>query len=195
MSISLTKGNTVSLAKKDGSSLTKVTLGLGWDAASTKKGFFGAVLGGSIDLDASALLYDGQGRNTEIVYFSHLNSKDGSVRHSGDNLTGAGNGDDEQIVVDLTRVPADIQHIVFTINSYSGQKFDQVKNVFARVVDSSDRNNTEIVRYNLAESASKTANIIAKVSRQGSGWAFTAIGEYADGRTANKLVDTARNFL
>lgn len=193
MSISLTKGNTVSLAKKDGSALTKVTLGLGWDAA--KKGLFGGFLGGDIDLDASALLYDAQGRNTEIVYFGHLNSKDGSVRHSGDNLTGAGNGDDEQIVVDLTRVPAGIQHIVFTINSYSGQKFDQVKNVFARVVDSSDRNNTEIVRYNLAESASKTGVVIAKVSRQGLGWAFTAIGEYGDGRTANKLVDTARNFL
>lgn len=194
MGLSLSKGSSLSLKKNDGSALSKVILGLGWDTAK-RGGFFGAIGGGEIDLDASALLFDAQGKNTDIVYFGKLNSSDGSVRHTGDNLTGAGDGDDEQIIVDLTSVPANVQSIVFTINSYSGQTFDKVANVFARVLDASSGNNTEVVRYNLAESKNNTANIIAKLTREGSGWAFTAIGEFTNGRTANKLVDPARSFL
>lgn len=177
MSISLQKGSSLSLKKADGSALTKVRLGLGWDAA--KRGLFG----GEVDLDASAVLLDANGKAADIVYFGQLKSKDKSVRHSGDNLTGAGDGDDEQIEVNLGDVSSNVKSIVFVITSYSGQKFNAVKNVYARVVDVSAGEN-EVVRYNLAESAGVTANVIAKLVRDGSGWAFTAIGEYTDGRTA-----------
>ena len=185
MSISLQKGSSLSLKKNDGSALTKVRLGLCWDAA--KHGLFGFG-GGEIDLDASAVMLDASGYVADIVYFGQLQSKDGSVRHSGDNLTGDGDGDDEEIVVNLSAVSANIKSVVFVITSYSGQKFNAVKNVFARVVDNSSNAEKEIVRYNLAESANNTANVIAKLSRDGAGWAFTAIGEFTDGKTAHKTL-------
>lgn len=180
MAISLQKGSSLSLKKEDGSSLTKVRLGLGWDAA--KRGFFGG--GGEIDLDASAVLLGNSGKPMDIVYFGQLTSKDGSIRHTGDNLTGDGDGDDEQINVNLSAIPANVQSVVFVITSYTRQKFNSVRNVYARVVDTST-GEKEVVRYNLAESEGKTANVIAKVSREGSGWVFTAIGEYTDGKTAH----------
>lgn len=180
MAISLQKGSSLSLKKDDGSALSNVRLGLGWDAA--KRGFFGG--GGEIDLDASAVLLNASGQPMDIVYFGQLNSKDGSIRHSGDNLTGDGDGDDEQIAVNLSAIPANVQSVVFVITSYSRQKFSSVQNVYARVVDTS-AGEKEVVRYNLAESAGVTANVIAKVSRDGSGWAFTAIGEYTNGKTAH----------
>lgn len=195
MTISLTKGNSLSLKKADGGVLSRIVLGLGWDEASGGlRGMFGGG-GGSVDLDASAILYDADKRHVDTVYYGQLTSHDGSVKHSGDNLTGAGEGDDEQIVVDLTRVPANVENIVFVITSYSGHKFDRLKNVFARVVDASSGSGSEVVRYNLAESANTTANIIAKLSRDGGQWKFTAIGEFDDARTANKLVAKAAVFL
>lgn len=189
MSISLTKGSSLSLKKADGSALSNVRLGLGWDAA--KRGLFGG--GGEIDLDASAVLLDANGNAADVVYFGQLKSKDKSVRHSGDNLTGDGDGDDEQIAVNLSEVPANIKSIVFVITSYTGQKFSAVQNVYARVVDTTSGEN-EVVRYNLAESSNTTANVIAKVTREASGWAFTAIGEYTNGRTAqDTLAVVSRN--
>lgn len=185
MAITLSKGGSLSLKKSDGSSLTQVRLGLGWDAA---KG------GRSVDLDASALLLDSSGKPVSVVSFMRLKSKDGSVRHSGDNLTGRGDGDDEQISVDLTKVSANVEHIVFVITSFSGQKFSAVENVYARVVDTTDGEN-EVVRYNLAESRENTANVIAKISRDGAGWSFTAIGEFTNGRTAKKTLPTALQHL
>lgn len=182
MAITLNKGSSLSLKKSDGSGLTQVRLGLGWDAA--KSGFFG----GSVDLDASAIMLDASAKDVDTVYFGKLKSKDGSVKHSGDNLTGAGDGDDEQITVDLANVPENVKTIVFVITSYSGQKFSAVKNVYARVVDTS-AGETEVVRYNLAESKDNTANVIAKITREGAGWAFTAIGEFTNGRTAKKTLD------
>jgi tellurium resistance protein TerZ len=189
MSLSLSKGSSLSLKKDDGSALTQVRLGLGWDAV--KRGFFG---GGEIDLDASAVLLDGSGKPLDIVYFGQKNSKDGSIRHSGDNLTGAGDGDDEQIAVNLSAISAQVQSVVFVITSYSGQKFNSVQNVYARIVDTS-AGEKEVVRYNLAESAGVTANVIAKVSRDGSGWAFTAIGEYTNGKTAHDTLATVSRYV
>lgn len=186
MAISLEKGASLSLKKSNGSDLTQVTLGLGWDAAKT--GFFG---GGEIDLDASAILLDGSKNAVDIVSFSQLRSRDGSVAHAGDNLTGAGEGDDEQIRVDLTRVSSNVQSIVFVITSYSGQKFDKVKNVFARVIDTSAGASTEVVRYDLANGGAYTAKIVAKVTRDGSGWAFTAIGNDANGKVAKNVLADA----
>lgn len=190
MAISLQKGSSLSLKKADGSALTKVRLGLGWDAA--KRGFFG---GGAIDLDASAVLLNASGAPVDTVYFGQKKSKDGSVRHSGDNLTGDGDGDDEQIVVDLTKIHSDVKTVVFVITSYSGQKFDAVNNVYARVVDTSSASENEVVRYNLAESAGMTANVMAKISRESNGWVFTAIGEYTNGRTAHKTLDVVSKHV
>lgn len=197
MGISLAKGQGISLTKANGSPLSVIRLGLGWDAVSTgKKGMFGfGGGGGEIDLDASAILFDTAGNAVDVVYYGQLNSKDGSIRHSGDNLTGDGDGDDEQIVVDLSRIPASVKDVVFTINSYSGQKFNQVANVFARVVDLSDGRETETVRYNLGESKSNTGVVIAKATRSGAGWEFKALGEFSDGKTAHQMVNFASQLV
>lgn len=189
MAVNLSKGSSLSLKKSDGSALSTVRLGLGWDALP-KKGLFGKVGGGSVDLDASAILFDASKKAVDIVSFSQLRSKDGSVTHTGDNLTGAGDGDDEQIIVDLTRVPANVQSIVFVITSYSSHRFDGLENVFARVVDLSS-GESEVARYNLAEKGSNTASVIAKISREGSGWAVTAVGAPADGKTAKSVLREA----
>jgi len=184
MSVSLSKGQTVSLKKGDGGTLTHVRMGLGWDAVK-KRGLFGS-RAQSIDLDASAVLYDAGKRVVDQVWFRQLNSKDGAVRHSGDNLTGEGEGDDESITVFLDRVPATVSTIVFTINSFTGQNFSQIENAFCRLVD--ETTGQEIARYELTGSGSHTAQIMAKVSRDGAGWSMTAIGAIANGRTFQDLL-------
>lgn len=187
--LTLQKQQSLSLTKADGTALTKVRLGLGWDEIK-RTGLRGLFGGGEIDLDASAILVGG-GRVLDTVYYGQLRSRDGSVRHTGDNLTGAGDGDDEQILVDLNKVPNNVDKIVFVITSYSGQCFDQVENVFARVVDLSGAEN-EVVRYDLGrDGGNGTANVIAKFTRTGSGWEFTALGTPAQGKTPNKLYDLA----
>lgn len=191
MGLSLAKGQTLSLQKADGGSLTRVTLGLGWDAKK-KGGLFGALGGGGeIDLDASAILFDSGKRAVDTVYYGDLTSKDGSVRHSGDNLTGEGDGDDEQIVIDLSRVDSRVESIVLVITSYSGQKFSQIENAFCRVVDNSS-GATEVAKYLLKESPNNTAMVMAKISRSGSGWEFKAIGEPTDGKTPSQVVAAAQ---
>ncbi|WP_406832470.1 TerD family protein [Pedococcus sp. KACC 23699] len=192
MSINLSKGQTINLAKSSGGTLTNVRMGLGWDerqAAPVKKGFFARMAAsagsGGIDLDASVILIGG-GRVHEIVYFGNLKSKDGSIKHTGDNLTGAGDGDDESILVDLSKVPGQVEHLVFTINSFSGESFNQIANAVARMVDSNNRDE-ELVRYELTGAGGHTAMVMAKVSRSGGGWAFTAIGQPGNGRTAKDL--------
>ena len=189
MSVSLTKGQTVSLTKSGGGELSQVRMGLGWDAI-TKKGMFGGKKQVSVDLDASALLLSADRKVVDIVYFGQLRSKDGSLTHTGDNRTGKGDGDDESIMVDLPRVPANVAHIVFVVNSYTGQNFSQIENAVARAVDSADRDN-ELARYELSGSGNHTAVVMARVSRSGSGWTFTAIGTPGEGRTADQLVPLA----
>lgn len=194
MSISLKKNQSISLKKKDGSDLTMINVGLGWDMAQ-KKGFFAKFSGGDdIDLDASTISFTKNGEH-EIVYYGKLNSLDGAIKHMGDNLTGAGDGDDEVITVDLGNVDPDITDIFIVITSYSGDKFDTVKNVFARIVDTSYHKNDEIVRYNLAESKNNTANIMARLSRTASGWEFTAIGDYDNAKVPSQLVSTTKKYL
>jgi len=185
--VSLSKGQTVSLQKSGGGgSLTRVRMGLGWDAAE-KKGLFGKKRAQSIDLDASALLFNAQGQLVDQVWFRQLTSKDGSVQHTGDNRTGAGEGDDESIRVDLAKVPAEVATLVFTVNSFTGQDFSEIANAFCRLVDES-ANDAEIARYELTGSGSHNAQIMAKVSRAGGGWSMTAIGVPATGRTFRDLL-------
>jgi tellurium resistance protein TerZ len=184
MSVSLSKGQTVSLVKSGGGTLTQVRMGLGWDAVR-KKGLFGS-RSQSIDLDASALLFDGTKRLLDQVWFQQLTSQDGSVQHTGDNRTGAGDGDDESIRVNLGAVAPAVRTIVFTVNSFTGQDFSQIENAFCRLIDES--NETEIARYDLSGSGQHTAQIMSKVSRDGAAWSMTAIGTPASGRTFHDLL-------
>jgi tellurium resistance protein TerZ len=193
MSVSLTKGQTVNLTKSGGGALSRVRMGLGWDAIK-KRGLFGGTKEVSVDLDASALLFTAAGEVVDIVYFGQLRSKDGSIQHTGDNRTGAGEGDDESILVELPQVPAEVAHIVFVVNSYSGQNFSQIENAVARAVDSAD-GDRELVRYELSGSGSHTAVVMARLSRSGGGWTFTAVGTPGEGRTANQLVPLVAGTL
>jgi tellurium resistance protein TerZ len=189
--VSLAKGQKVSLTKAGGT-LTKVRMGLGWDAAA-KKGLFGRMRAQSIDLDASALLFDARGALVDQVWFQQLTSMDGSVHHTGDNLTGAGEGDDESIKVDLAAVPAQVQTLVFTVNSFTGQDFSQIQNAFCRLIDEST--GAEIARFDLTGSGPHTAQIMAKVAREGAGWSMTAVGVPATGRTFRELLPTISAHL
>ena len=193
MPVTLTKGQKISLEKEAGTKLTKVVMGLGWDAKKTK-GFLGFG-GGSqtIDLDASCILFDEAGAQVDVVWFRQLRSKDGSITHTGDNLTGAGEGDDEQIIVDLTRVPATVKTLVFVVNSFTGQNFSQIENAFCRMVD--QINNREIARYALSSGGSHTAQIMVKVYRHSGEWKMHALGEPCSGRTFVELLPVIKPLL
>lgn len=187
MSVNLSKGQQVSLSKNDGSALTAVRMGLGWRAAQ-RKGFLAKLAGPKeIDLDASALLF-ASGQLADVVFFQHLTSDDGSVRHLGDNLVGGSGagGDDEVVIVDLGRVPVHVDQIVFTVNSFTGQTFSEVEDAFCRVVD--ETNGQELARYTLSGGGNYTAQVMAKLHRSGGGWQVKAIGEPAVGRTFQDLL-------
>ena len=191
MSVSLSKGQKVSLTKAGGGTLSKVRMGLGWDAMR-KKGLFGS-RSQSIDLDASALLFDAAGNLVDQVWFQQLTSKDGSVQHTGDNLTGEGEGDDESIRVHLDGVNAAVQSIVFTVNSFTGQDFSQIENAFCRLID--ETTESEVARYDLTGSGRHSAQVMAKLTREGAGWTMTAIGATASGRTFHDLLPTITSYL
>jgi tellurium resistance protein TerZ len=191
MSVTLHKGQRVSLTKRGGGTLTQVRMGLGGDAMK-KRGLFGS-RSQTIDLDASGLLFDAAGQLVDQVWFKQLTSSDGSIRHTGDNLTGDGEGDDESIKVDLTRVPARVTTIVFTVNSFTGQDFSQIENAFCRLVD--ETSEAEIARYDLTGSGRHTAQIMAKLIRDGDGWTMIAIGAPASGRTFRDLLPAISRHL
>lgn len=193
MSISLSKGQTLSLAKNTG--LSRVTMGLGWDAAKPK-GFFGRLTGGGggdIDLDASVIVYDNAGRVLDTVWFRQLTGMQGAIRHSGDNRTGDGDGDDESISVDLSALPANAQALVFTVNSFTGQNFDQVDNAHCRLLDDNAR--SELCKFTLAEKGSHTGVIMAVLSRKSGAWEMQAIGSAAQGRTVQDMAQAATRFI
>ncbi|MEV5338978.1 TerD family protein [Streptomyces sp. NPDC052676] len=178
MGVTLAKGGNVSLSKA-APNLTQVMIGLGWDARSTT--------GAPFDLDASALVCSG-GRvmgDEWFVFYNQLKSPDGSVEHTGDNLTGEGDGDDESILVDLSKVPPQCDRIVFPVSIHladeRGQTFGQVGNAFIRVVNQAD--GVELARYDLSEDAStETAMIFGEVYRHQGEWKFRAVGQgYASG--------------
>jgi len=179
MGVSLSKGGNVSLSK-EAPGLTAVIVGLGWDARSTT--------GTEFDLDASAILLNTSGKvvsDSHFVFFNNTKSPEGSVEHTGDNLTGEGEGDDEQIKVDLAKVPAEVDKIVFPVSIYDAesrsQSFGQVRNAFIRVVNQAG--GAEITRYDLSEDAStETAMVFGELYRNGADWKFRAVGQgYAQG--------------
>jgi tellurium resistance protein TerD len=185
--VSLSKGGNVSLTK-EAPGLTAVTVGLGWDVRTTT--------GSDFDLDASAIALKNDGRvlsDQHFVFFNNLKSPDGSIEHLGDNLTGAGEGDDEQVKVNLAAVPGEIDRIVFPVSIYDAdtrqQNFGQVRNAFIRIVNQAG--GQEIARYDLTEDAStETAMVFGELYRSGSEWKFRAVGQgYSAG-----LAGIARDF-
>jgi len=179
MSVSLSKGGNVSLSKEE-PGLTRILIGLGWDTRSTD--------GTAFDLDAAAFLLAAGDRvrsDADFIFYNNLRSADGAVVHQGDNRTGEGEGDDEQIVVDLTLVPANVKHLAIVITIFEAKKrqqnFGQVSGAFARIVNA--ENDREITRYDLSEDgASETAMIFAEIYRHNGEWKFKAVGQgFADG--------------
>ncbi|HHT0165315.1 TPA: TerD family protein, partial [Klebsiella oxytoca] len=178
------KNQTVSLSKHS-TALSQLQFGLGWDPLK-KKGIFGGLFGGndSIDLDAGCVLLDSAGNKIDTIWFRKLKSTCGSVVHTGDNLTGDGDGDDEVINVYLSKLPAKVEYLAFTVNSFRGQTFNDVDNAFCRVVD---QTNKELARYKLTEQGSHTGIIIASLRRNNGNWDFTAHGKASTGRTIDDM--------
>ena len=186
MGINLAKGQKISLEKEAGGGLSKVIMGLAWDAVKSG-GFFGfGKKSPDVDLDASCVVFDDQNNAVDAIWFRQLQSKDGSITHTGDNRTGDGDGDDEQIIVDLSKVPSNIKSLVFTVNSFTGQNFSQVENATCRLLNAA--NNQEIARYNLSTLGPHNAQIMVKLYRHGSDWKLHAIGEIGNGRTFGELM-------
>lgn len=187
MGVSLSKGGNVSLSK-EAPGLTNVVVGLGWDVRTTT--------GTEFDLDASAIISGPDGKvvsDKHFVFFNNLTSPDGAVEHTGDNLTGEGEGDDEQIKVNLATLDAGVDKVVFAVSIYDAdtrqQNFGQVRGAFIRVVNAAD--GKELARYDLTEDAStETAMVFGELYRNGADWKFRAVGQgYASG-----LAGIARDF-
>lgn len=201
MSISLQKGQKVSLSK-DNAGLAKVIVGLGWDElkSSSGGGLFSSLFKAQpkpIDCDASAIMLK-NGKfvdQKDLVYYGNLRHKSGTVNHQGDNLTGEGEGDDEQIIIDLSKVPQEYDKIVIVVNIYQAvqrnQHFGLIENAFIRLVDA--RNNKEMCKYNLTDDYSgMTAMIFGEVYRHNGEWKFSAIGQ---GTKDPGLVELCRRYM
>ncbi|WP_280181934.1 TerD family protein, partial [Nocardia farcinica] len=188
--VSLQKGQRVTLRKEGGAALTFVKMGLGWDPVQTRGMFGNRTV--DIDLDASVILF-ADANPADFAYYGQLSSKDGSVRHQGDNLTGEGEGDDEVILVDLTRIPAHITTLLFIVTSYKGHTFEQVRNAFCRLVDGA--NNAELARYTLAGGMPFTAMAMAKVFRAGGEWKLQALGEGFQAKHPGEAIPQLGRFL
>jgi stress response protein SCP2 len=200
MAINLQKGQRISLSK-EAPGLTKLMCGLGWDVVKRSGGGFFRNFGGGghdYDLDASVVCLDANGKlaaKENIIYFGNLQHLSGSIVHTGDNLTGAGDGDDEVIIIDLPRIPADIAKLVFVINIYDciarKQDFTQVDNAFVRLVNAA--NNKELARYNLSgkEYSGMTGMVLAEVYRHNNEWKMAAIG---NGVSVNGLAELVASY-
>jgi stress response protein SCP2 len=205
LAVNLQKGQRVDLTKGN-PGLSKIMVGLGWDPATTGGrggGLLSSLFGGggnsgsSVDCDASVILLNESDKlraNSDVVYFGNLKSSDGSVQHSGDNLTGDGMGDDEQIHIELSRIPASVHKLVFVVNIYDcikrKQHFGMIKNAFIRIENPVNRE--ELIRYNLSDDYSgKTSLIVGEIYRNGSDWKFAAVG---NGISAASLSDLVRSY-
>ncbi|MFB6658888.1 TerD family protein [[Kitasatospora] papulosa] len=183
--ISLQKNQTVSLVKGGRPLLSQVKMGLGWEPAFRGK---------DIDLDASVIAFGPDRGHLDSCYFGKLSILNGAIKHSGDNLTGEGAGDDEVIVVDLGRIPAEATGLVFTVNSFTGQKFTEVAKAYCRLIDAAT--GEELVRFDLTGAEPQTGVMMAKLVKQFSGeWEMTAMGEFVKSRTVRGMVKPAAKAL
>ncbi|WP_405781758.1 TerD family protein [Streptomyces sp. NBC_00859] len=183
--VSLRKNQTVSLVKGGKPLLSQVKMGLGWEPAFQGK---------DIDLDASVMAFGPQRNHIDSCYFGKLSILNGAVKHSGDNLTGKGAGDDEVIVVDLGRIPAEATALFFTVNSFTGQKFTDVAKAYCRLIDAAS--GEELVRFDLTGAEPQTGVLMAKLIKQFSGeWEMTAVGDFVKSRTVRGMVKPAAQAL
>lgn len=183
--VSLQKNQTVSLVKGGRPLLSQVKMGLGWEPAFRGK---------DIDLDASVIAFGPNRNHLDSCYFGKLSILNGAIKHSGDNLTGEGAGDDEVIVVDLGRIPADATGLVFTVNSFTGQKFTEVAKAYCRLIDAAT--GEELVRFDLTGAEPQTGVMMAKLIKQFSGeWEMTGMGEFVKSRTVRGMVKPAAKAL
>jgi len=192
--INLVKGQKIDLTKGN-AGLTKVVVGLGWDPVEASRGFFGVKKQVNVDCDASALLLNENGKltkKTNLVCFHNKQSACNSVVHSGDNLTGEGAGDDEQISVNLAAVPSDVHKILVVVNIYDAvnrkQDFGMIKSAYIRVMNAAG--NTELIKFNLSDNYTGfTALICGELYRHGTEWKFSAIGEGSHAAHVNQLAE------
>ncbi|WP_120512558.1 TerD family protein [Photobacterium salinisoli] len=192
MAIKLEKNSTISLTKSASVELKKLTLGLGWNPVKPT-GFFGAIFGASdIDLDASCVLLNETGEVLDTVFFQKLKSKCKSVQHQGDNRTGEGDGDDEQIKINLEKLPKNVSYMALTVNSFRGQPFSKVENAYCRVMDQTQ---AELCRFTLSEQGNHTGIYIALLSRQNNEWHFSAKGQPVHGTNVNDMLPTICSSL
>ena len=197
MSVNLQKGQKVDLTKGN-AGLKRLIVGLGWDEAEKKVGFFGRKKGADIDCDASALVCGVGGKlldKDDIVYFGNLKHRTGAITHLGDNFTGEGEGDDEQLIVELNAIPESYEKIIFVVNIYKAfernQHFGMIKNAFIRIVDADTKQ--ELCKYNLSENYNNmTAMIFGEVYRYKGEWKFNAIGQPTQDKGLGEL---AARFL
>ncbi|WP_046387495.1 TerD family protein, partial [Kitasatospora aureofaciens] len=183
--VSLVKGSSVSLVKNGRPFLSSVRMALGWESAAR---------GRDIDLDASCLAFDARHQRLETAWFMKLTVFNGAIAHSGDNLVGGDGGDDEAITVHLEGLPAEVHALVFVVNSFSGQKFTELRNAYCRLVDV--RTEEELVRFDLTQSEPRTGVVMCKLVRRPSGeWEMTALGEFVDGKTARAMIEPSAALL
>ncbi|MFF3099267.1 TerD family protein [Streptomyces cyaneofuscatus] len=183
--VNLQKNQTVSLVKGGAPLLSQVKMGLGWEPAFRGK---------DIDLDASVIAYGPNRNHLDSCYFGKLSILNGAIKHSGDNLTGEGAGDDETIVVDLGRIPTEATGLVFTVNSFTGQKFSEVAKAYCRLIDAAT--GEELVRFDLTGAEPQTGVMMAKLIKQFTGeWEMTAMGEFVKSRTVRGMVKPAAKSL
>ena len=195
MSISLVKGQRIDLTKNN-AGLKNLLVGLGWDPVEVKRGLFGKKKVADIDLDASVIMLkdDKLQNKDDLIYFGNLKSKCGGVIHTGDNLTGEGDGDDEQILIDLSKIDKEVNKLVFVINIYAcesrKQDIGMIKNAYIRIADNSSKK--ELIKYNLTDNYSgKTALIVGEVYKHNGEWKFAALGE---GTSHVRLSDIAADY-
>ena len=191
-SVSLAKNQKISLTKENGRPITNLYVGLGWDPA--RGGLLGRVM--PIDLDASVIMFDSNGNQCDAAWYGQLRSRDGSTQHCGDNLTGHGKGDDEKILIDLSRVAETVQTMIVVVNSFRGQSFKKVANASCHLIDQSGGDTVDLGTFNLSAQGDHTAIIMASIKRAGTNWEVTMIGEPCNGRTFHDLMPfiAARGF-
>ena len=188
--IELQRGDEIALTREDGAPLGKLTMGLGWD----KKPGAGVLSGANtpdVDLDASAIQYAGD-QLFDLAFFNHLETRDGAVVHLGDNVSGRGEGDDEQITIDLAKVYPRVDTMLFLVSSYQGHTLEWVDNAYCRLVDEHDE---EIARFTLTEGVPRTGFMLAKMFRDDEGWRLRAIGQGIPVTVPTESLDVLQRFL
>lgn len=200
MAVNLQKGQRISLEKEAGKSLSRIVMGLGWGMKQVQSrgflGFGGGARQEAVDLDASCLLFDAGGQLADTVWFRQLTSRCGSVRHSGDDRSGGGaaGAENERISIDLNQLPTNVQTLIFTVNSFSGEGFSGIPSAFCRIVDGAG--GSEVARFDLSlEGGDYTGLIMTKLYRHNNEWKLQAIGEHASGHTFHDLLPILQPYL